>query len=339
MQDWFSLDWFTWSTLRSFEWQNPYFLYGILAVPLLYLLRGLFLGRSQQRLQMAFVREDFRSSYISYLRHIPPVLMSISVILLLVVLARPQQVSEQTDQTADGIDIVLALDISESMQQRDVLPNRLEAAKKVASDFIKGRFQDRIGLVVFAGDAFTLCPPTTDYEALNEYLLGIKPSLVREAGTAIGKALGVCINRLRESESKSKVAILLSDGDNTAGELDPVMGAQLARAYGVKVYTIAVGRNQVISHKDSTKSVGMAVDEAMFRQITTIAQGQAFRATDSQSLKLIFNQIDRLEKVKIKNTKYKDVQDVYHNYLRWAIVFWLLAFFTKTTFIANILED
>ncbi|MFN8353740.1 MAG: VWA domain-containing protein [Spirosomataceae bacterium] len=339
-QDWFSAHWFTWDTLSSFEWANPYFLYGVIGVPLLYLFRWLFLGKSQQRLPMAFVREDIRTSWVSYLRHLPAILMCIAITLLLVVLARPQKVSEQTDRSAEGIDIVLALDISESMQERDVLPNRLEAAKKVAANFIKGRFQDRIGLVVFAGDAFTLCPPTTDYEALYAYLADIKPSLVRESGTAIGKALGVCINRLRDTESKSKVAILISDGDNTAGELDPVMAAQLARAYGVRVYAIAIGRiTKTMIQRDSTTAVSTAVDEGMFRQITSIAQGQAFRARDAQALSGIFAQINQLEKVKIKSTQYKDVQDVYHTYLRWAILFWLLAFMAKTSFIGNILED
>ncbi|MFC0185271.1 VWA domain-containing protein [Pseudarcicella hirudinis] len=165
---------------------------------------------------------------------------------------------------------------------------------------------------------------------LFEYIDDINSNLIKTSGTAIGNALGMCINRMRETSSKTKVAILLSDGDNTAGNLDPVTSAQLAKAFGIKVYTIAVGSN---SNPEE------AVDEGTLRAIAQTSEGQFFRATDAKSLSSIFKQINRLEKVRIKSSQYKDIQDFYHTYLRWSIVFLLLAFLTKTSFMGNILED
>lgn len=290
---------------------------------------------------MAFIKADISTNWVTYLRFIPPLLLFGGLSLILVALARPQQVSEQAERFSEGIDIVLALDISESMLTNDVLPNRLEAAKKVAQEFIKGRFQDRIGLVVFAGDAFTFCPLTNDYEVLYEYLNETKPILITKPGTAVGNATGVSVNCLRDSKAKSKVIILLSDGDNTAGELDPVMASQLASVYNVKLYTIAVGTiTRAVMKKDSLSAPSdVLVDEKLLLQMATITKGQFFRATDAKSLKTIFNQINHMEKVEIKTTKYRDVRDVYHVYLRWAIVLLLGAFFAKITFIGNILED
>jgi Ca-activated chloride channel family protein len=216
-------------------------------------------------------------------------------------------VRESKEQFSEGIDIMLAMDISESMLATDLSPNRLDAAKNVAREFVKGRLQDRIGLVVFAGESFSICPLTTDYEMLNQYLDEINSNLIKTTGTAIGSALATCINRLREVQGTSKVAIILSDGDNTAGILDPLTATDLAKSFGIKVYTIAVGSNS-----ESEK-----IDENTLREIANEGNGQFFRATDNQTLKNIFEQINRLEKVKVKDNVYRDVEDFYYIYLIW----------------------
>jgi Ca-activated chloride channel homolog len=329
MWDWFSIEWLSWQTLRSFVWAERLYLYGIAGVPLLFILRWLFHNRGQQKLGLSLTRPQLKTSWISYLRFIPPLLFSLGVVCVCLSLARPQRVRESKEQFSEGIDIMLAMDISESMLTTDLSPNRLDAAKNVAHEFIKGRFQDRIGLVVFAGESFSICPLTTDYEMLNQYLNEINSSLIKTTGTAIGSALATCINRLREVPNKSKVAILLSDGDNTAGTLDPLTATDLAKAFGIKVYTIAVGGNN-----ESEK-----VDENTLREIAKQGNGQFFRATDNRTLQNIFEQINRLEKVKVKDNIYRDVEDFYYIYLNWAVVFLLAAFFFKNTFIGNILED
>lgn len=329
MWDWFSLDWLSLETLRSFVWAEKLYLYAILGVPFLFLLRWLFYNRGQQKLGLSLSNKQLTGNWISYLRFLPPLLFALGITFTLLSLARPQRVRESKEKYSEGIDIMLALDISESMQAKDLSPNRLEAAKNVARKFIGGRFQDRIGLVIFAGEAFSICPLTTDYQMLNEYINNIHYDLIKTSGTAIGSALATCINRLREVPSKSKVAILLSDGDNTAGSLDPLTSADLAKSFGIKVYTIAVG-------KDSNSE---KVDENTLREIAREGNGKFFRATDNQSLIGIFEQINRLEKVQIKDNVNRDVEDFYYIYLNWAIVFLLAALFTKITFIGNILED
>lgn len=330
MQDWFSRYWFQLQTLSSFEWEQPYYLYCIPAVPFLYLIRSWLRGNAVQKLPVAFPASQISSNWVSWLRFLPGILLMISITLIFVALARPQKAISEAESVSEGIDIMLALDISESMETQDLQPSRLAVAKKVAQKFIEGRFQDRIGMVIFAGEPFSLCPLTTDYDLLKEYINDIKPALITTDGTALGNALGMCINRMREIDSKTKIAILISDGDNTAGNLDPIVSAQLAKAFGIKVYTIAVGNDKNTTEK---------VDETTLRKIASISQGRFFRAVDARSLGLIFNEINRLEKVKIKQNRFKNVQDYYHPYLRWAIVFLLLSFAAKNSFMGNILED
>lgn len=293
---------------------------------------------------MAFVRENIYTSWISYLRFLQPFLFFLSLACLLISLARPQQINEQVERFSEGIDIVLAIDISESMLSKDVLPSRLEAAKRVAVGFVSGRFQDRIGLVLFAGDAFTLCPLTTDYEVIYQYLQEVTPSLITKPGTALGNAIGVSTNCLRDTQSKSKIIILISDGDNTSGELDPVLAAQLAAAYNIKLYTISVGQatTQAVlpaSRDTSFVSADLSVDESLLQTLASTTKGAHFKASNAKALQTIFSQINRLEKIAIKTTKYREVRDVYHPYLKWAIIFFLGVILSKATFMTNILED
>jgi Ca-activated chloride channel homolog len=340
---WFSLDWFSLATLQSFTWERPEFLYSILAIPLLFLIRWLWRKRFNQKLPVALTQKDLRTSALNLIRFVPDSIMMLALALLLTALARPQKTNEKVEQWTEGIDIMLAVDISQSMQISDFEPNRLEAAKTVATDFINGRLQDRIGLVVFSGDAFSLAPLTSDYDLLKSYIREIDFSMIENRGTAIGSALGVVINRMSESESKSKVCILLSDGDNTAGNIDPITAAELASAYGIKIYTIVVGKEGMVPYgKDFFGRPNMienTVDETTMRKIAEIGGGEFYRVSDTEALVRVFDRIDQLEKAEIKETRFKDTADYYMHYLMWGIIFFLLWLLLKSTFINNVLQD
>jgi Ca-activated chloride channel homolog len=342
MWEWLSPEWFTVSKLSGFSWVDPYFLYGIFAVPILLWLRNVFHGRSAQYLNISLVEEERPFSWSVSLRLLFPLSVFLVISLILVALARPQIIRNVTEQDAEAIDIVLALDVSESMNEADLKPNRLVAAKAVAKSFVRGRLQDRIGLVVFAGEAFTLCPLTSDYDLLLGFLDDISLSTIATSGTAIGSALAVSTNRLRESQAKSKVIILLSDGDNTGGNLDPITAAKLAAAFGIKIYTIAVGLTRPVRiSNDSLSSVmpTKTTDENNLHQIAQQTGSQFFKANDNAALQAIFRQIDTFERVKVTNRRYQEVRDYYRVYLNWAVVFFFFALLTKVLFIANVLED
>jgi Ca-activated chloride channel family protein len=340
---WYSLDWFTPSTLNSFTWENEVFLYLLLAVPLLFILRWLWRYKFNQKLPVAVTQKDLHVSPLTLVRMVPEVLLLLVLAFVCLALARPQKTNEKVDQWTEGIDIMIALDISQSMQIEDFLPNRLDAAKKVARSFIDGRIQDRIGLVIFSGDAFSLSPLTTDYELLKSYLEEINFEMIENRGTAIGSALAVVTNRMSESETKSKVCILLSDGDNTAGNIDPITAAELASAYGIKIYTIVVGKEGLVPFgKDFFGRPNMipnTVDETTMRKIANIGGGEFFRVTDNQALQQVFAKIDQYEKAEIKETRFKDTSDYYFIYLQWGVAFFLLWLLLKSTFITNVLQD
>ncbi len=340
---WFSHYWFTSERLGTFEWQNAIWLYALILVPLIFILKWVIRRLSNQKLPIALSRDNIKNDRSSFLRFIPPAIMAAIVLLIILALARPQTTDEQIEQWSEGIDIMMVIDISESMQIQDFRPNRLESAKEVARNFIKGRFQDRIGLVVFSGDAYSRSPLTTDYELLNTYIDDIDFSLIENRGTAIGSALAVGTNRLRESESESKVMILLSDGDNTAGNIDPITAAKLAAAYNITIYSIAIGKEGKVPFGQDffgrPRYVENTLNETNLREIAKIGNGKFYRVSDKAALQAVFNQIDKLEKVEIKETRYKDTLDYYYIYLKWAIVLLLFWLFLKTTFLSNLLLD
>jgi Ca-activated chloride channel homolog len=344
---WFSPAWFNPSTLRNFSWEHPILLYAIPGVLLLFFLRLIlreFSGyRFYQKLPVAVTSKDLKNSPFNLIRLLHEILLMLVLALVLTAMARPQKSNEKVEQYTEGIDIIIALDISQSMQIEDFTPNRLEAAKKVGLDFIQGRIQDRIGLVVFSGDAFSLAPLTTDYDLLRSYIKEITFEMIESRGTAIGSAMAVVTNRLRESDSKSKVCILLSDGDNTAGNIDPITAAELASAYGIKIYTIVIGREGLVPYgKDFFGRPNMienTIDETTMRKMAAIGGGEFFRASDNQALARVFNQIDQFEKAEIKETRFKDTTDYYFVYLQWAVAMFLLWLLLKSTFISNVLQD
>jgi Ca-activated chloride channel homolog len=340
---WYSPEWFYFSTLGSFEWENKLFLYLSFAVPLLFLLR--FVGQQyfNQKLPVAVSKKELKSSPVTGVRFIPEILLALALVLIFISLARPQRSNEKMEQWSEGIDIMMALDISRSMMISDLEPDRLAAAKQVALDFINGRTQDRIGIVVFSGDAFSLSPLSTDYDLLRSYINDINFDMIQNSGTAIGSAMAVMTNRMRESTASSKVCILLSDGDNNAGNIDPITAAELGSAFGITIYTILVGREGYVPFgKDffgRPQMVENTVDERVMRKMASIGNGEFFRATDTEALQEIFRKIDAYEKAEIKETRYRDKTDFYANYLTWATVFFLLWLLLKSTFITNILQD
>ncbi len=343
LNPWYSLEWFTPSTLRAFSWEHKIFLYLLIGVPILFLIRWFVRFQFNQKLPVAVTQKDLRVSAINLIRFVPEFFLMFVLIFAMIALARPQLSNEKVEQWTEGIDIMLALDISKSMEMEDFTPNRLEAAKRVALQFIDGRIQDRIGLVVFAGDAFSLSPLTTDYDLLKSYLKDISFDMIETPRTAIGSAMAVVTNRMRESESKSKVCILLSDGENTGGNIDPITAAELAAAYNIKIYTIIVGREgRVPMGKDffgNTQYFENTVNEGTMRKLADIGGGQFFRATDNKALASVFAKIDQYEKAEIKETRFKDTSDFYFIYLQWAVAFFLVWLMLKSSFMTNVLQD
>ena len=241
----------------------------------------------------------------------------LSLILALLALARPQQGIRQSETETRGVDIVLAIDVSPSMRAEDFRPrNRLYVAKQTARDFIKQRPHDRVGLVAFAGTSFTQCPLTLDHDVLIELLEGLDFGMV-EDGTAIGMGLSTAVARLKESKTPSKVVVLLTDGQNNRGAIDPLTGAELARAFGIRVHTVLAGRGGVVPvpiddpvFGRRVQMVRMDVDEETLSKIAQRTGGRFFRATDPQALTTIYSEIDRLERAPIRSIEYRDYQDL-----------------------------
>jgi Ca-activated chloride channel family protein len=265
------------------------------------------------------------------LRWLPYALRVVAVATAVVALARPQSMLSRQEMKVEGIDIVMALDLSGSMLAEDFKPNRLEAAKKVAADFVEGRKNDRMGLVVFAGEAFTQVPLTVDHHVLLKQLGNLKSGTMRD-GTALGDGLATAINRIKDSEAKSKVIILLTDGVNNQGSVDPQSAAEIASLYGIRLYTIGVGslgkapypfRDQF--GRVHYQNIDVEIDEALLRQMSASTNdGQYFRATNKKALEQIFDQIDEMEKSKIDVTQYAQTKDEQGVWL-WVAVLALLA--------------
>ncbi len=340
---WFSLHWFKPQVLQSFDWANKSLLLLALLLPIVFLIKWLITRGLGQKLPVALPETQLEWSPVVLLRHLPNLLLFLVMLLMVVALGRPQKTNEKVEQWTEGIDIMLVVDISESMQIEDFKPNRLEAAKTVAENFIDGRFQDRIGIVVFSGDAYSLSPLTTDYDLLKAHLDDIDFDMIQNRGTAIGSALAVATNRMRESKAASKVVILLSDGENTAGNIDPITAAELADAYNIKIYTIAVGKEgRVPFGKDffgQPKYIENSLDETTLRKIADIGHGHFYRVSNNKALEEVFKLIDTYEKAEIKENRYKDTNDFYQVYLTWALLFFLIWLLTKSTFISNVLQD
>lgn len=306
-------------------------------IPAVLLLAGLwwyFRAKKQYpslRISSASAFAGFENPVKSKIKQFLPVLRVLALVLLLTALARPQTSQEEEKVTTEGIDIVLAIDVSTSMLAKDFSPNRLEAAKKEALNFVDARTRDRIGLVVFSGESFTQCPVTIDHNIVKNQLKEVKNGLM-EDGTAIGMGLATSVQRLKESEAKSKVVILMTDGVNNKGLIDPMTASDIALQFGVRVYTIGIGTNgkamtPVAMSPDGKLIFDYAdvqIDETLMKDIAKKTGGQYFRATDNKKLKEIYEQIDKLEKTKIEVSAYEHKTEKFYAFALLAGVVLLL---------------
>lgn len=343
LAEFFSWSWFLPETLRSYEWENPLALNLLWLIPLLILLRKFIKFLKNPVLELSLPKRAVERNPWTYLRLIPTGFFFLFLIFLVLSLARPQRSNERVEEFTEGIDILLVLDISESMDLQDFEPNRLEAAKNTALDFIEGRFGDRIGMVVFSGEAYSLSPLTNDYQLLSSLIQEINFSMIEAKGTAIGSAIAAGTNRMKDSDSPSKVMILLSDGESNAGNVDPIFAAQLASAFGIKIYTIAVGKDGMVPYGTDffgrPQLVESYLDESTLREISRIGNGLFFRASDGAALNQIFDQINTLEKTEILENRYKETADFYRIYLFWGILFFVVWMAFKSSFFNNFLLD
>ncbi len=273
--------------------------------------------------------EKFNTNWRERLRHTPVLFRLIALVLLIIALARPQSFTSGENIFTEGIDIVLTIDISGSMLAEDFKPNRMEAAKQISDQFIQGRTSDRIGLVIFAGESFTQCPLTIDYNVLRNLLREVKTGMI-EDGTAIGNALANSVSRLKDSDTKSKVIILLTDGVSNRGEVDPMTAAEMARLYGIRVYTVGVGSRGEAPFPVSTpfgvkyQMVPADIDEPLLIKIAELTNGNYFRATDNRKLEEIFNEIDQLERTKVEVTTYRSAKELFYGWLSGGLLLLLI---------------
>ena len=285
------------------ELLHPEYLYLLLLlIPLIvwYVVR---LSKTQASFKLASANafKGMKSDMRVYMRHLLFLLRLISIALMIIVIARPQALSSWEETETQGIDIVMALDVSGSMLSQDLQPDRLQAAKKVAAEFITDRINDNIGLVIFAGESFTQCPLTTDHKVLLNLLNEINFGMI-EDGTAIGLGLATSVNRLKESDSDSRVVILLTDGTNNSGQIAPLTAADLARSYGIRVYTVGVGTKGMAPTPVNTpygirmQNMPVDIDEKTLTEIAAMTGGQYFRAQDTEGLRQVYDEIDEMEK-------------------------------------------
>lgn len=329
------------------SWANPEWLWCLLIVPILI---GLSVWRAYTNRHPSLTFSDTSGftdmprGWRTYGVWMAPLLQWMAIALIVLAIARPQNKNTTVERHAEGIDIVLALDISTSMRAEDLKPNRFEAARDVAIDFIDKRVSDRIGLVVFARKSFTVVPPTLDYDLLKRLLNNVEMGII-EDGTAIGMGIATAVNRLKESQAKSKVIILLTDGQNNAGKIDPVTAADLALSYNIKIYTIGAGTKGTAPYPVQDpifgkryQNVKVEIDEEMLTQIADMSGGAYFRATDTEQLQEIYDRIDELERTKVDELIYTDYEDLYPRFLLPAILLLVLSIISERVLFRTNLE-
>ncbi|WP_430928206.1 vWA domain-containing protein [Polaribacter marinivivus] len=322
------------------EFLNPEFLYLLILIPLLAVWYFFMRKKDAAVLSIPSVKGFKTSSFLSKLKPLLYVLRLLALAAIIVALARPRNVSvSKRTKTNRGIDIVMAIDVSASMLARDLRPNRLEALKKVAINFVNRRPNDRIGIVVYAGESFTQTPITSDKRIVKRTISELQWGRL-EGGTAIGMGLGSGVNRLKDSEAKSKVIILLTDGVNNSGNIDPRTATELAKELGIKVYTIGIGTNGMADFpwsKDprtgqlNFRKQQVEIDEDLLKFIASETEGKYFRATNNTELQEIYDEIDKLEKTKIEEFKYYNYKELYRPLVFLALGLLILEFLLRNT--------
>ncbi len=321
----------------------PFILY-LLAIPALMVAWYVFSfkkhGAEIKYVHSQYNREIPRSARVVF-RHLPFILRLMVISLVIMVIARPQTSSRIHEESIDGIDIIITLDISGSMLAEDFSPNRMEAAKQTALEFIDMRPGDRIGMTVFSGESFTLAPLTTDHRMLKELASGAGPGMVRD-GTAIGDGLATAINRLRQSDAESRVIILLTDGINNTGVIDPLTAADMAALFGIRVYTIGVGSTGAVPYPFETpfgiqyRDVEIPVDEELLREIADLTGGQYHWAETQDALEQVYMDIDEMERTTIEVTEYARVSDEYLVFLLPALLLLAIEVILKYTWLRTV---
>ena len=330
--------------LKNITFANPQFFWLLSVLPLMVAWYVYWNKKSKPNVTLSSTIAFKKiSSWKDYLYHSLFALRLLAVALIIIALARPQTHSENAQtKITDGIDIVMAIDVSSSMLSQDLKPNRFEALKKVASQFVKDRPNDRIGLVVYAGESYTKTPITTDKGIILSSLAELTYGQV-EDGTAIGMGLATAVNRLKESKAKSRVIILLTDGVNNTGVIDPLIAAELAAEYGIKVYTVGIGTNGMALSPYALNPDGsimyrmlqVEIDESLMKKIAQITHGRYFRATNNQKLQQIYDEINKLETSKIEEFKYTEVDEKFRLLVIIATVLLLIEFLLKHTVFRN----
>jgi len=319
------------------QWANPEYFYLLLVIPLLVVWYWFRHRNSNPELRFSGLKafENMPHSPKTWLIHSLFILRLLAITLLIVALARPQDVSSRQNIEIEGIDIVMALDVSGSMLARDFDPDRLEAAKEVADDFIHRRPNDRVSLVIFSGEAFTQVPLTTDHAMITTMFKEVKSGMI-EDGTAIGDGLATAASRLQDSEAISKVIILLTDGVNNSGSVDPRSAAEIAKMFGVRVYTIGVGSQGTAPYpvqdqfgRTRIQQMEVQIDEELLKEIAATTGGQYFRAESNKKLKEIYNEIDKLEKSKIDVQEFRRKHEKFLPYALLAAGFFVLEVFLR----------
>jgi len=328
---------------KDISFAYPWVLYFILVVPLLiawYYWKG---RKKQAAITYSSLKmfEKIPATFRERLRHFPFALRMLALIFLIIALARPQNFSAGQSVNAEGIDIAMVLDISGSMLAEDFKPNRLDAAKNVIDDFVSARTTDRIGLVIFSREAFTQCPLTIDYSVLRNLLGDIRSGMI-EDGTAIGNAIANGVNRLKDSDAESRVIILLTDGVNNAGEVDPISAAEIASTFGIRIYTIGVGTRGEAPYPIKTpfgtryQMVPVEIDEVILKKIAELTGGEYFRATNNRALEEIYNKIDKMEKTKIEITSYRNAKELFAGWLGIGFLLLMLELLASKTILRKL---
>lgn len=326
---------------------KEYFLLLLLLIPYV-LWYFLYRKKSEPTMRMSDTRvfQNVPKSWRMRIVDTPMLLRCATFILIVFALARPQTHNSWDSKTVEGIDIMLAMDVSTSMLAEDLQPNRIEAAKEVAAEFISGRPNDNIGLTIFAGEAFTQCPMTTDHASLLSLLHNVRTDIAArgliEDGTAIGMGLANAISRLKDSKTKSKIVILLTDGSNNMGDISPMTAAQIAHSLGIRVYTIAVGTNRVAPYPMSVGgsvqyiNIPVDIDTNTLKQIAASTDGNFYRATNTAQLKQIYKDIDKLEKTKMDVKTFSKRYEAYQPFIIAAIICLLLEILLRNTILKRI---
>lgn len=321
---------------KNISFSLPWFFVLLLVVPLLIIWYVRVGNKQQGSVTVSDTSAPGLSSWKTIFRHLPFMFRLLTVIFIIAALARPQTVYEEQNIEGEGVDIVLCIDVSGSMTAQDLTPNRLEAAKNVAIDFVNKRITDRIGIVIFSGESFTQCPITTDHRVLISAIENIRNGLL-EDGTAIGSGLGTSVDRLRSSKTKSKIVILLTDGENNGGLIDPQTAKEIAKAFSIKVYTIGVGTDGYAPQPVNTpmgvvmQQGKVSIDEKLLKEIAGETGGKYFRAKDNEGLAGIYNEIDKLEKSKVEITSRTRYTEKFFPFVIAALAFLFLEMILRFT--------